>query len=126
MNMKTSLEAAIQGHLDKVAALRKRLDAIRLALDVMRSGDDELLMESPTPIRRNGSRLKRVTDFDEVAVESAIKATLRDGPMQLPQIIRYLEGERLEHSRAGVRRILLTSPSIRRTGERDKRQYHLN
>lgn len=58
------IDVAIQAYLDKVAALRKRREVLTAAMDLIRSGDDEIL-NLPVVVQ-NGSdphRPKRVLAF---------------------------------------------------------------
>lgn len=114
LNAKEKIEAAITGYLDKVAALRKRQAALQSAIEVLRSDDDALLNEAPSPVR--------VVNFDQSAVERAVVAMM-DHQMTLREISTKLTKLGLTHSKAGLKRILATSPEVDRSGERDQTRY---
>src|SRR5688572_29193533 len=115
LSAKARIDDAIAGYLDKVAALRKRSAAIDSAINILRSGDDELLREAPRAIRT------KVVDFDEAKVESRVIEYLRSsGPLSLRAISNNLINDGLVFSEYGLRRVIKTSPSIKSVGQRDQ------
>jgi len=117
------IDDTIQSYLDKVAALRKRRDFISGAIDVIRCGDDEIMTLPTLSVSSTNGHKKRVTVFDEKAVEDRILTLLTEKTLTFSQIVAGLEG--LEYSMAGVKRIVQTSPKIAITGERERTRYSL-
>ena len=121
------IDGAIQAYLDKVAALRKRRDAVTAAINVVRAGDDEIMSLPVAAAHKNGRT--RMSKFDEAAVERRVLAMLEDpgneGELSFAQMEKILRDEAVTFSVAGLRRILATSPKIRREGEREYTRYKL-
>ncbi len=118
------LEIAIDEHLAKVAALRKRHAAIQAAIDVLRSSDEDLVgVELSKTFHPTTKR--RVVDFDEVVVEAKVLEVLDGGRLKVVDIRKHLENAAISYSLSGLKRILATCPKIIRTGERDQTRYHL-
>ena len=118
------IDAAIQAYLDKVAALRKRREVITAAMDLVRSGDDEIL-NLPVVIKNGNDphKPKRILAFDEVQVEQAVLDILRSGEATYSRIASRLRTQSLEFSDAGLRRILKTCPHITQLGERGRTRF---
>jgi hypothetical protein len=120
LSAKARIDDAIAGYLDKVAALRKRAAALQTAIDVLRSGDDELLREAPRPIRQ------KVVNFDADKVEGIIiQALTVQRSLSMRSIQVHLQDQGIAFSTAGLRRILKTSPTIKQVGVRDQTRYVL-
>jgi hypothetical protein len=123
LHARDRIDSAIQGYLDKVAILRKRRDAITGAMDAIRCGDDEI-MKLPTAVPK---RTKQMRDFDEEAVEKAVCEMLNGRSLSRPEIqAALISAGSLPFSENGLKRILLTSPRISKTGLRGNTRYHIN
>ena len=124
LSARDRLDNTIAAYLDKVAALRKRREAINTAIEIVRAGDDEIMSLPTLVVRKNGK--DRVFNFNESEVESRILSMLHSGEMSRPQIRGVLDSERLVYSISGLNRILKTSPKIKITGARDSTRYQLS
>lgn len=127
---KRTIEQAIEGHLQKIAALRKRADALQTAIHVLRSSDQELLDLMPSlpspPLRftHKPQPLDRVIKFDEAAVELELTAYLTaTGPHKFQECVDYLRGRGMRFSEYGLRRIIKTGPQFEVNGVRGSTRY---
>jgi len=117
------IEDAIEIELAKVAALRKRVDALSIAADVLRCGDDDMIIDALSiraklkPSATDPKTKTRVLDFDEAVLTGAIEDLLKT-PVPMVALRRALDSNGVAYSIRGLKEILATHPRITRSGER--------
>ncbi len=118
--VRDKIDSAIQVHLDQVAVLRKRRDALTSAVDVLRCNDYDLDNVAAALPKKKA----HVTSFDEGSVEAELIGHLRqNGRRSFSQIQNMLRDKGTEFSITGLRRILKTSPQISVAGVRASTRY---
>ena len=126
MQARAQLDQAIDGYLEKVALLRKRREAIQLAVDTLRSSDDELRSLIACAPRARGVQEKRVVTFDEDQVEKAVIEYLGTHKKASYADIAYvLDSAKIQYSAAGLKRVLKTSPHVVSEGTRAYLRWRL-
>jgi hypothetical protein len=129
MDTKDKLEAGIRGHLEKVAALRKRSEAISLAIQALRSSDEEL-MDGISIKLPSHTQYRRRADFDsdetvEKALIEILSQPMASNGMSFKALLPAMDDKGITVAAAKLRNILKTSPRVVTLGERDQTRYAL-
>lgn len=107
------LEEDLQKTLDSAAILRKRIEVVRSAIDVLRSTDAEVMEIKKKP--------KYV---DPTLVEVEVEKALASGPIPLREIKEALASQGIAHTEHGIR-VVLRKIAVK-VGERNYTRYTLN
>lgn len=126
--IRAKLDHGIESYKDKIAILNKRRSVIQQAIDVLRSSDTEieaLLEESGTIHAKNGQPKNYRARIDEVALECAVLKILAESQRSWAkaEIANRLAGDNVPHTMYILKRVLLTSPKVQKSGERDFTVY---
>lgn len=124
LNARKQLEAEIETQLEIVARLRKKREALSIAIDVLRTPDLDL-----EPLRSKfgatKAAIKRTTS-DPKEIENFILTQLKQKhPATKKEIAKLLEDNGLQCGMSKLREILTTSPHIQKNGERDQTTYQV-
>lgn len=120
---KAELEEAIQVQLNKVAILRKRHDALTMALEVLRSSDSELMTAMPDLSKVGNHKRPSLSKINEDEIEGAIIRVLPGNKLTKRDLMEVLNGQGMLYSMSALDRVLKTSPHIQRVGERQRTAY---
>ncbi len=122
MQAKESLQIRLQSVLDQAAGLRKKIEALNLALDVLRSSDTELADLPPASSQSVNS--KRVYLEDPELVRTAVSECLgglAGHKASKKQLLRYVISQNIECSEYQLTKVLKQHFSA--SGERERTVY---
>ena len=117
--MRQKLDNQIAAILEKVAGIRKKRDALQMAIDVLRSGDEELAGYSSAAPKQ----VRPTYSYNLAEVEAVSISFLSQGPMKFRELLAAVRDRGHNVSVSGLRKILVTSPSITVEGQRDQTRY---
>lgn len=121
VDAKRRMEEQLAMRLHGVAILRKKIEALDVAIGVLRSNEEDF--EGVPEMMRPPQRKKNVMYFNEETVERFVLEQLKGGQKSITEICQALDAQGHDYSRLGLKRILATCPQITRMGERDQTRY---
>ena len=124
LDLREKIEKAIQGYLDKAAALRKRYEAVNTAINLLRSEDDELLTNAPKPVRTNGHAPKEKVNRRDLKDSVYILLSEAQRRLSKAEIAKKLDSENIPYSIHSLGKVLRSEEFVR-YGEREQSVYQL-